>query len=181
MVLRLRLLAILGALAILVIGGARLRGPGAIATSPTAAAASAAASPGQPLPTEPLTVGVSDVHPSVTPDGSTVLSVRLVADVRATADIDWSTIRFVLTAPGSTGTEGRATATPSPSLPTVGDAAFGLTFDLRGLSAAPAPDDLALAGGAPPAPGAWLLTVEVRDIAGDVERASTAVMVVAEA
>jgi hypothetical protein len=175
-------LLVIGALTILVVGGARLRGPGSGSLPPPpSAAAGGAATPGQPQPSEALLVGVSDVHPAVTPDGSTVLSVRLVAHLRTTVAFDPATIRFVLTPPGAIGTAGRVTATPSPSAPTLGTTAFGLTFDLRGLSAAPAPGAVAYVGGAPAAPGVWLLTVEVRSQAGDEQRASTPVQVVARA
>jgi hypothetical protein len=178
---RMRLLVI-GVLAILVIGGARLRGPGSGSPPPPPSAADGgAATPGQPRPSEVLLVGVSDVHPAVTPDGSTVLSVRLVAHLRAAVAFDLATIRFVLTPPGALGTVGRVTASPAPSMTTIGTTAFGLTFDLRGLSAAPAGGAVAYVGGAPPAPGVWLLTVEVRGQAGDEQRASTPVQVVARA
>jgi hypothetical protein len=185
---RLRVLAIVAALAILVIGGARLRGPGpgpgslaSASPQPVAVTSGGAATLAPPPPSEALSVGVSDVHPTVTPDGSTVLSVRLVAHVHTAVAFDPSTIRFVLTAPGSIGTEGRVTATPLASSPAVEGLTFNLTFDLRGLSAAPAPGEVAFVGGVPPAPGAWLLTLDLRDVAGGMEHASTPVQIVAGA
>lgn len=173
-----RLFLVLGAFAVLVIGGARLRGPASPSPGPVSTGNATLAWPG---PTEALSVGVSDVHPSVTSDGSRVLSVRLVAHVRAAVPIDPTMIRFGLTPPGSIGTEGRVTDAPSPAAVPSGAVAFVLTFDLRGLSAAPAPGEVALAGGVPPAPGVWLLTVELHDASGGVERGSTPVQVVAGA
>jgi hypothetical protein len=187
---RMRLLVILGSLAVLVVGGARLRGPTSPPPLPVATAEPGtvgSTNAAQPVASDPVGVGVSDVHATVTPDGSTVLSVRLVAHVRAAFDVDPATIRFVLTPPGLIGTAGRVTQAPVPTAATAATGAasdtadFRLTFDLRGLSAAPVPGELAYAGGAPAGPGVWLLTVELRDPAGQVEHASTPVQVVAGA
>ena len=177
------------AAALLAVAVAALLGP-SLGASPvpglgtTPGGRSPTASPG-PSPTAELamlTLAASDVVATTTPDHGTVLSVRLTARLRSTAVLmlrqgeAGPAITFRLTAPQSTAALGTLAAAPPATIPPGAAQAFALTFDLRGLSLVPragAP----VAAGAPPAPGTWLLTVDLVDVAGMRHHAETPVTI----
>lgn len=123
-------------------------------------------------------------------DGSTVLSVHLTARVYATLAVALRGTGpgasrpnpvFRLKAPHSIGVVG-SYGQPVTELRANRVTDFALTFDLRGLSEVPeAGREVASVGLGPPAPGIWLLEMDLVDAAGLAYRASTPVMVVAAA
>jgi hypothetical protein len=135
-----------------------------------------------------LSLGVADVRPTVSADGSVVLSVHLTARVHATRTItvaNPSTSRyplFRLIPQGSIGVEGTYVAAPgsSPTLLAGSTTTYDLTFDFRGLSVLPPPGrEVAIAGNLASAPGTWLLEMQLVDQAGLSYDVTTPVTIVA--
>ena len=173
--------------ALLAVAAAALLGPKPTASKPLASAGSTTPA-GEPAASPSPIVGslqlsASNVITSATPDGSTVLSVRLTAHLRAgttlmlRTDATGPAITFRLVAPQSTAAVGTLRTTPPSILDGGAATALDLTFDLRGLSLVP-PVGAFVAAGAPPAPGTWLLTVDLIDIGGARHHAETPVTVV---
>ncbi|HEY2917295.1 MAG TPA: hypothetical protein VGI98_08815 [Candidatus Limnocylindrales bacterium] len=174
--------------ALLVVGVAAIWGPrpaGSTSSLPSGAAPSVPVGDPSIEPSQvagTLTVSAANVVTTATPDRATVLSVRLTARVRATstvmlrADPTGPAIRFSLVAPQSSATIGTLRSTPPSILAAGATTSLDLTFDLRGLSLVPGAGEL-VAAGAPPAPGTWLLTVDLVDVAGARHHAETPVTV----
>jgi len=119
-----------------------------------------------------------------------VLGVHLTARVHVTQAITLATAagvrypRFRLIPPGSVGVEGTYSAPPgpSPTLAAGSTTTYDLAFDFRGLSVLPpAGREVAIAGNVPPAPGTWLLEMQLVDQAGLSYDLTTPVTIVAAA
>jgi len=138
-------------------------------------ASPAATNDDQAAPSGSLSLGVTDVRPTVSSDGSVVLSVSLTARVHATRTITVatpSTIRyplFRLIPQGSIGVVGTYSASTGSNTTLLAGqtSTYELAFDFRGLSMLPAPGrEVAIAGNVPPAPGTWLLEMQLVDEGG---------------
>jgi hypothetical protein len=129
-----------------------------------------------------LGLAAANVRATAIPDGSVVVSVRLTAHLRSSdvlmlrTDASGPALRFTLVAPQSVAVVGTLHATAPATIPAGIMQSFDLTFDLRGLSALP-PSAGEIAAGGPPARGAWLLAVDLVDIAGIRHHAETAVFI----
>jgi len=182
------LVVALAAVGIAALVGPLLRGSAAPLVSGTGGGQSPARTP-QPSPTAlvgQLGISAAGVVATTTPDGTTVLSVRLTARLRSTEalmlrlDEAGPAVRFTIVAPQSRAVVGLPHVTPPVTIPSGATVAVDLTFDLRGLSLAPtsASD---VAAGAPAAPGTWLLTVDLVDVTGMRHHAETPVTIVPRA
>jgi hypothetical protein len=178
--------------ALLAVGVAAIWGPrpgSGTAASPTQTlpAASPSSETTGPSPVAAgLTVAVADVVTTATPDGSSVLSVRLTARLRSDdvlmlrTDASGPAITFRLAAPRSVGVAGTLRTAAPATIPAGSVQTYDLTFDLRGLSLAP-PAGVAVAAAGPWTPGVWLLAVDLVDVAGVRHHAETQVVIVPRA
>jgi hypothetical protein len=173
---------------VLVIVAILVGGSSAMLQSASSTITNQQASDAQAARSAALSLGTSQVHPTVTTDGSLVLAVHLTAEVRTTRAITVSIDskitypRFRLIAPQSGGVEGTYIASATFGFTPGTASRYSLAFDFRGLSQRPAPGrQVASTGGGPAAPGTWLLEMEIVDDGGLRYIVTTPVTIVAGA
>jgi hypothetical protein len=146
---------------------------------------------GSPLPVPSvvaagLSLAATNVITTTTADHSIVTAVHLTARLRSSEvvmlrqAVGGPAMTFRLTAPQSVAATGSSLSALPATIGAGETLAIALTFDLRGISATP-PAGAQVAGGAPPAPGTWLLTVDLVDIGGMRHHAETPVTIAASA
>jgi hypothetical protein len=180
------------ALAVAAVAVAAIWGPKVgDSASPEAAPGQSATVAGSPLPLPSgaatgLSLAATNVITTTTADHSIVTAVHLTARLRSSEvvmlrqAVGGPAMTFRLTAPQSVAATGSSLSALPATIGAGETLAIALTFDLRGISAIP-PAGAPVAGGAPPAPGTWLLTVDLVDIGGMRHHAETPVTIAASA